>query len=127
MTTHKLEAPIRIGDVVNGVTVDKLELVSIAINFQPMLDTPKGGPAHMKYWRDRVAVSCMLRHPDSNWIHTVTLSEHTRTCKINGCPCKDDGYHAEEMWVALKKIFPDLEKEMLKLLQAHLPPGAITE
>lgn len=131
MATHKLTTPIRVGDLANGITVDALDLVSISINFQPLLDTPKGSPSHIKYLRDRVIVSCMLHHAASGWIHTVTLSEHTgftSRADLTGSGSTDHspiskGVLAEEMWVALKKKFPDFEKEVLALLAPHLPPG----
>lgn len=114
MATHKLATPIRVGDLKSGITVDALDLVSISINFQPVLDTPKDRPAHIKYWRDRVIVSCVLRHPGSDWTHTVTLSENTAKDK-----------EARAMWDKIKEKFPDFEKEILAMLAEHLPPGTV--
>lgn len=112
MATHKLATPLRVGDLVNGINVEALDLVSISINFQPILDTPKDRPAHIKYWRDQVSVSCMLQHPASGWTHTVTLAEHTQK-----------GKEAKAMWDKIKAAFPDFEKKILELLQEHLPEG----
>ena len=61
MATLTLATPVRIGDLNNGITVDKLDLVSVSINFQGA--TP--------------IVSVMLRHAASGWIHTVTLTGAT--------------------------------------------------
>jgi hypothetical protein len=58
MATLTLQTPIKVGDLVNGITVDTLDLVSLAINFQ--------GPS--------AVVSIMLRHSASGWIHTITLT-----------------------------------------------------
>lgn len=57
MATLTLTAPVHVGDLVGGITVDQLELVSVSINLQ-------GATA---------VVSMMLRHPASGWTHTVTL------------------------------------------------------
>lgn len=114
MATHKLNTPLRVGGLKDGITVDKLDLVSISINFQPVLETAKDQPAHIKQWKDRVIVSCMLHHAKSGWMHTVTLADTSQT-----------GAEAKAMWADLKSKFPELEKEVLALLQPHLPEGTI--
>lgn len=114
MATHTLKTPMHVGDLNSGITVDKLDLVSIAINFQPVVDDTVNGAGKGRFWKDRVIVSCMLRHHDSDWIHTVTLSEHTAKAK-----------EAKAMWDKVKAKFPDFEKEILAMLAEHLPPGSI--
>lgn len=115
MATHKLATPMHVGDLTNGITVDALDLVSISVNFQPVVDSEVPGAAKGRFWRDRVVVSCMLHHAASGWIHTVTLSEHTATHK-----------EAKAMWAAIKNEFPDFEKKILTMLAPYLPPGTIS-
>ena len=66
MATLTLTTPVHVGDLVNGITVDKLDLVSVSVNFQ-------GTTA---------IASFMLRHTASGWIHTVTLTGRGRRCAV---------------------------------------------
>lgn len=126
MATHRFATPIRVGDIKNGITVDALDLVSISVNFKPVLETPKGQSAHIKYWRDQVIVSCVLHHAASGWTHTVTLSEHTGHSDDQNGHSVSNGVLAAAMWEAIKKEFPEFEKKILTLLAPHLPPGTIS-
>lgn len=118
MATHTLKVPTPVGDLSDGTIVDKLELVSVSINFHPA--------------NKHAAVSCMLRHPASGWQHTVTLAEHAgHSCRCGNpkaCRCKpvSKGALADDMWEAIKKEFPDFEKKILTLLTPHLPAGTIS-
>jgi len=115
MATHKFKTPLIVGDISNRITVDRLELVSISINFQSVLDSVGDLPAHAKFWKDRVIVSCMLRHPDTDWTHTVTLAPFNQKHK-----------EAKAMWERIKTEFPDFEKKILAILAPHLPEGTIS-
>lgn len=112
MATHKLNTPIRVGDLTNGITVDALELVSVSINFQhPPAGTEfwNGPGSTIKVKGQGAIVSRMLRHPKSGWIHTVTLT----------------GADGDAKWAAIKAAIPDFEKKLLELLAEHLPEGTM--
>jgi hypothetical protein len=95
MATLTLQSSFRVGDLANGVIVDKLDLVSVSINFQPE--------------NKNAIVSVMLRHPASGFIHTVTIS----------------GSDGDLQWAAIKAALPAFEKQILTLIAAKLPTGTI--
>jgi hypothetical protein len=53
-----LTTPVRVGDLINGVTVASLDLVSFSVNFQ-------GATA---------VFSVVLQEPTSGWTYTLTLT-----------------------------------------------------
>ncbi len=58
MATLTFTTPVQVGDISNAIAVDKLDLVSVSVNFRGA--TP--------------IVSVVLEHATSKWTHTVTLT-----------------------------------------------------
>lgn len=61
---YKLTPPMHVGDLVGGITVDQLQLVSVSINFDTVYAS-----------KGNAILSVILLHPSSGWKHNIVYQD----------------------------------------------------